>query len=473
MSDQQPIKSHGADYETAGEDYLQARKLSSGSAGWIMLAGLGVSYVIAGEFAGWNYGINQAGWGGMFLALLLMGLMYVCLIFSLAELASIVSTAGGGYGFARRAFGPALGFLTGLAITFEYTIASSAVALFFEAYFHALFGFGGLPVIVALYVAFFFVQIRGANISLRLTLILALIAAAGLLVFITVMAVKFDVRNLMDIPVTDAWGAGPLLPMGYAGIWAGLPFAIAMFLAVEGVPLASEEAENPKKDVPRGMTAAVFILFVMALSILIFAPGAAGASKLGVGEDPLMLALNEAYGPNHFVRIVVAIAGLVGIAASFFAILYAFSRQIFSLSRAGYLPRFLSLTNKRHVPYLALLVPGTISFAIALTRAADQMIIIVVFCATLSYLLMMASHIRLRLKEPNLHRYYRTPGGLIMPVTAFVLAFMALIVCLQISPSWSLYAALGLTVSMLYFFLYSRHHLVAQAPEEEFDLIRE
>ena len=44
--------------------YLAKRQLKRGTAGWILLAGLGVSYVISGDFAGWNFGIAQAGWAG-------------------------------------------------------------------------------------------------------------------------------------------------------------------------------------------------------------------------------------------------------------------------------------------------------------------------------------------------------------------------------------------------------------------------
>ncbi len=50
------------------KDYLAKRQLKRGTAGWILLAGLGVSYVISGDFAGWNEGILVAGWGGFLIA---------------------------------------------------------------------------------------------------------------------------------------------------------------------------------------------------------------------------------------------------------------------------------------------------------------------------------------------------------------------------------------------------------------------
>ena len=73
-------------YKTVDEDYLAHRQLRKGAAGWILLAGLGVAYVISGDFSGWNLGLAQGGWGGLLIAFLLMGLMYVCMTLGLAEM---------------------------------------------------------------------------------------------------------------------------------------------------------------------------------------------------------------------------------------------------------------------------------------------------------------------------------------------------------------------------------------------------
>ncbi len=89
----------GVDYEQVGSDYMEKRQLKSGAAGWVLLAGLGVAYVISGDFAGWNFGLAEGGWGGLLIATVLMGTMYTCMVFALAELSSTISTAGGGYGF--------------------------------------------------------------------------------------------------------------------------------------------------------------------------------------------------------------------------------------------------------------------------------------------------------------------------------------------------------------------------------------
>lgn len=59
------------------QSYLAERQLKKGTAGWILLAGPGVSYVISGDFSGWNFGIAQAGRGGFAIATVLMATMYL------------------------------------------------------------------------------------------------------------------------------------------------------------------------------------------------------------------------------------------------------------------------------------------------------------------------------------------------------------------------------------------------------------
>ena len=91
---------------TIDHDYLAKRQLKKGTAGWVLLAGLGVSYVISGDFAGWNFGLAEAGWGGFAIAAVVMAIMYFALVLSLAEMSAAIPAAGGGYSFARQTMGP-------------------------------------------------------------------------------------------------------------------------------------------------------------------------------------------------------------------------------------------------------------------------------------------------------------------------------------------------------------------------------
>jgi ethanolamine permease len=281
----------------------------------------------------------------------------------------------------------------------------------------------------------------------------------------------FGPSNLFNIEPTNAVGASSFLPFGLVGIWAAFPYAIWFFLAIEGVPLAAEESRDPERDMPKGLIAGMLALLIFAALILVFGPGAAGSAAIQDSDNPLPQAVVTAYGGSNALSTFINIAGLAGLIASFFSIIFAYSRQTFALSRAGYLPRLLSVTGGRRTPWVALVVPGVIGFLLALTGNGAILINIAVFGATISYVLMMLSHILLRRNEPDLERPYRTPGGMATSGVALVLAVLAVIATFIVDPT-AAFITLGVYVLFLaYFGLYSRHHLVAQAPEEEFATI--
>jgi ethanolamine permease len=466
---------HGADYEKVPADYLNKRKLKQGAAGWVLLAGLGVAYVISGDFAGWNYGLQQGGWGGLLIATMLMAVMYTCMVLGLAELSSAIPVAGAGYGFARRALGPLGGFATGVAILIEYAIAPAAIVIFIGGYVKALGLFGDVPpqaIYLAAYTIFVGIHLWGVGEALRLMFVITGAALVALVVFVVGMVPRFSIANLFDIEPTEALGASTFLPFGIVGVWAAIVFAIWFFLAIEGVPLAAEEARDPKRDMPRGIIAGMGVLLVTATLILFTAPGGAGSSAIQASDNPLPAAVREAFGGNTILADFVNYVGLAGLIASFFSIIFAYSRQLFALSRAGYLPRFLSVTGRRRTPYFALIIPGTFGFLLAaLTEAGDLLIQIAVFGATMSYVLMMVSHIVLRRREPDMERPYRTPGGVVTVSVALVLALAAVIAVFLVDLVAAMITAGLFAAALAYFWFYSRHRLVANAPEEEFEAI--
>ncbi|MEZ2391690.1 ethanolamine permease [bacterium RCC_150] len=457
--------------------YLHHRQLKRGAAGWVLLAGLGVAYVISGDFAGWNLGLAQGGWGGLLIAFVLMGIMYTCMVFGLAELSSTLPTTGAGYGFARRALGPLGGFATGMAVLIEYAVAPAAIATFIGGYVEALGLFGltnSWPVYLVTFAIFIGIHLRGVGEALKLIFAITMVAVIALGAVVIGLVPHFNPANLFDIVPDGAPMSSAFLPMGLAGILAALVYGIWFFLAVEGVPLAAEETANPKKDMPRGIIVAVLVLVIFGALMLVLVPGAAGSQAMGASNNPLPEAIRRAYGGNTLLADFVNYAGLAGLVASFFSIIFAYSRQLFALSRAGYLPRWLSLTGKRRTPYWALIVPGTLGFVLAATTGNGGLLInIAVFGATVSYVLLNLSHIVLRIKEPDLPRGYRTPGGVITTSIALVLAAVAVVATFVVDVTAASITAAVFAAALLYYWFYSRHRIVAGAPEEEFARLAE
>lgn len=447
-------------------EYLAKRTLKQGSAGWLLLAGLGVGYVISGDYSGWNFGLAEGGFGGLMIAGIVIAGMYLAMVLGMAEMSSALPAAGGGYTFARRALGPWGGFATGTAILIEYAIAPAAIATFIGAYVESLGLFGitdGWWVYLAVYVLFIGIHLSGVGEALKVMFVITAIALVGLIIFAFAAIGMFDVANLTDIAPTDAAGASSFLPFGYLGIWAAVPFAIWFFLAVEGVPLAAEEAKDPARNVPRGIIAAMGVLLVTGATVLFLTAGAGGSEAMSASGNPLV----EALGDSAMAKVVNYI-GLAGLIASFFSIIYAYSRQLFALSRAGYLPKRISVVNSRKAPVLALIVPGIIGFALSLTGQGAVLLNMAVFGAALSYVLMMISHIVLRVREPEMERPYRTPGGIVTTSFALVVAALSVVATFLVDSFAATCCLVVFAAFMAYFGLYSRKHLVANSPDEEF-----
>ena len=452
------------------KEFLAKRQLKRGSAGWFLLAGLGVSYVISGDFAGWNFGIGVAGWGGFLFAAIAMSIMYFTLVLSLAEMSAAIPAAGGGYSFARQVMGPTGGYLTGLAVLLEYTLVPAAIVIFIGSAVEELTGLNGPIVYLAFYAVFIGIHLVGVGEALKVMMIITGVAVFAILATAIGLIPHFDSANLFNIAVdSSASGASEWMPKGYHGVWAALPFAMWLFLAVEGVPLAAEEAKDPAKDVPKGIIGAMLFLIFSATLVVFLVPGAAGADVIGGSTVPLVDALN-AVGNGTLAKVVNTL-GLAGLIASFFSIIYGYSRMAFALSRGGYLPQFLSLTGKRHVPMWALIVPGVIGFLASLSGEGDLMLNMAVVGATVSYALMSLSHILLRIKHPEMDRPYKTPGGVFTSGIALTLSLIALTGVYAYDPRAFWYMLILYAIGAAYYFFYSKNHLVAKTAEEEFEML--
>lgn len=452
------------------EEYFEKRSLQSGSVGWVLLVGLGIAYVISGDFSGWNYGMANGGWLGLFIGFAVMGIMYFCTVFGLAELSSTIPTAGAGYGFARSASGRTGGFATGLALTIEYICAPAAISTFVANYIVSLGLFPGvdtLVLVIAVYVVFTGIHIIGVGEALKLMFAITAVAVVALIVFVVGVVPSFDVANLFNMAADGSASSSQLLPMGFAGVISCLPYGIWFFLGVEGVPLAAEESADPKRDMPRGLIGSMAFLAVSGFLVLLLVAGVMGAKATGTSDTPLISALAAAGHPA--LSVFLNWAGLFGLVASFFSLMYAGSRQVFALSRAGYLPKALALTGSRKTPVSALVVSAVIGIlVVAVMRDGSLILNVAVFGACVSYALMNLSHIILRKKAPNMERGYITPGGTVTTGIAFVLACIAIVSTFFVDMVAAGCVLAVYALGLIYFRVYAIKHLVANAPEEEF-----
>lgn len=471
----------GVKYTTAEAGYFEKRTLKRTAGIW-GLWGLAVAAVISGDFSGWNFGIGFAGFGGMLIAFALLIFMYYGMIFSIGEMASAMPHTGGAYSFARAAMGPWGGFVTGLAETIEY-VATTAVIVYFSAGYadgitSELLGFS-LPAPVwwlILYVVFIGLNSAGAAISFKFAIIVAVLAIAILLVFSVMAAFSglFSWDNLFDIAPDP--GQSAFLPHGVIPILFALPYAMWFFLGIEELPLAAEEAHNPVRDIPKAGLIARTTLIITGLLVLFLNTGIVGASETSTADAPLLDGFRAMVGDQA--AAVLALFALVGLLASLQGIMFAYGRNMYSLSRAGYYPKFLSLTGKRQTPAVALLVGAIIGYvALVLVDslggaggvAGAIVLNIAVWGAVIAYVLQMVSFLILRKKYPNASRPYRSPWGVPGAIIGGVLSLAIFFGFFINEPARPAIAAIAVVyiVMLGIFALYGRKRLVL-SPEEEY-----
>jgi ethanolamine permease len=496
----------GVSYTAAGLGDFEDRELRR-HAGVFYLWALGVAAVISGDFSGWNLGIAVGGWGGMFLGAVIITVMYLGLTYSIAEMSPALPHTGGAYSFARTAFGPWGGFITGVAENVEYVLTPAVIVYFIGAYLTAIFGTP--PELQPLYwvvgyIIFVTANARGVELSFMVTAMVTLMAIAVLVTFFVSALPQIDfTRYALNIGVNEAGeavqlpdGGGPFLPFGIYGVLAAMPFAVWLFLAIEQLPLAAEESVDPKRDMPKGIMLGMFTLIGLGFLVLFINPSipiervvtdslggtetVTGAFALGTSPEPILDGFRAIF--DLHAAGALALAAVVGLVASFHAIIFAGGRQIYSLSRAGYFPHFLSVTHSKHkTPNTALITLALVGLAVMLAVwftmggkdagafIGGVLLNMAVFGAMFSYLLQGLTFIELRRKFPKIERPFRSPFGI--PGAALTVLIALVTIGFQLADpvyrTGVVGVALWYAIAIAYFAVHSRKTLVL-SPEEEF-----
>ena len=393
----------------------------------LMLWGLGVGYVISGMYFGWNAGFKEGGTLGMAVAILFSIVMYATFSFSYAELACAIPKAGGVFDYANRAIGNNIGFIAGMAQNIEFVFAPTAIALSIGAYFNLFFPqVPVLAIAIAAYVLFTGLNIYGVRAAAIFELIITVLAVGELLVFAGVTLPHFSMGNLTQ----------HALPNGWAGMFAAIPFAVWIFLGIEGVANVAEESVNPQKDISKGFGSAILTLIALCLLTLVAAVGVSGweaivykAGGTETSDSPLPLAMGQIVGDHSFLFHMLITIGLFGLVASFHGLILAGGRSTFEFGRIGFAPGFIGRVNSRFkTPANAMLVNMAIGIFALLTGKTDQIIILSVFGALTLYIIAMISLFVLRRNEPEMGRPFRVPFYPVSPCLALVIATFSIIV---------------------------------------------
>lgn len=386
----------------------------------LQLWAIAVGLVISGEYFGWNYGWQTSGTIGFLISTGLVTVLYVTFIFSFTELTAAMPQAGGAFTYASRAFGKIGGFLAGYAALIDFVLAPPAIAVALGSY--ANFLNPSIPVIptaIVAYIVFIGINMFGIKESARFSLMITILSVVELLVFIAVIFPYFKMDNFV---------ANNPEHIGTHEVFAGIPFAIWFFIAIEGVAMVAEEVKDPHRNIPKGYISSIITLVILVFAIMILSGGVGDWRTLEAIDHPMPEILAMALGKGSVLSKVFASLGLFGLIASFHCNTISYSRQIYAMAREGYLPSFLAELHPRfQTPIWALVVGGLVGFVAIFSGTTGQIIILSVMGAIVMYIISMLSLFVLRSKEPNMNRPYKSPLYPFLPGIALGLSVFCLL----------------------------------------------
>jgi ethanolamine permease len=396
-------------------DILKDNQHLSATLNTWQLWGIAVGLVISGEYFGWSYGWASAGTLGFLVTTIYIATMYTTFIFSFTELTTAIPQAGGPFAYAERAFGEFGGYFAGAATLIEFVFAPPAIALAIGAYLNVQFpALAPKNAAVLAYLFFMAINIIGVRIAASFELFITVLAIIELLVFMAVVGPGFKLSNL----VAHGWAGHDHFQAGaFHGMFAAVPFAIWFFLAIEGVAMAAEEAKRPTRSIPIAYIAGICTLLALAIGVMLFAGGVGDWRVLSNINDPLPQAMKIIVGPSSGWLHMLVWLGLFGLIASLHGIIFGYSRQIFALSRAGYLPSVFSRIHPRlKTPWVAILAGGVVGIAAIYSDSlitiggqslTANIVTMSVLGALVMYAISMLALFRLRKMEPDMARPFR------------------------------------------------------------------
>jgi amino acid transporter len=268
------------------------------------------------------------------------------LAFTVAEFTRAEPSAGSFITYVDTALGARAGAATALLVTVGYTVAITAVftmsgglmAMTLSRYtpWHPWWG----PITVVLTAGGIWLTARGVKLSTT-AVRAAVVVQVAIMVAVCLLVLVGQRAHLSGIPFSWAHLTG-----GLAGLSAGFPLALFMFIGWENGPALAEEARNPRRTIPR----ALYISVAIAATLLVFFAYATitgfryDVSSIGRSSVPFLTVADHYLGGA---AILAWIAGIVSVLATLVAGADSQSHMLFDGGRTGLLPARLGQVRPR------------------------------------------------------------------------------------------------------------------------------
>jgi APA family basic amino acid/polyamine antiporter len=325
---------------------------------------------------------------------------------SYAELATMLPKAGGSYNYIKRAFGDYAGFISGWYDYIANAIPPAFYCIVISEYIIILFPSlksQSTTIAIAFLIAFILLHVSGVKSG---SFIQQLTSVIKVVFFAALIVACFMYSGVVFNPIeknTNLFEIGVIL-----GFFKSLQLIIGTYDGWYSVCFFAEEDKNPSKNIPKSLyTGAIIVILIYVLLNMAFFHVLPVAS---LANSPLAAAdvAKVVFGNNGAIIVtVIAIFSLISILNAFMMIP---ARILFGLSRDGFFIRKGTTVNKGGTPIVALLVSSLFSLVLIIIGSFEVLFSFGTFMSVIVWGLAYCSLIKLRSKEPNLPRPYRSWG---------------------------------------------------------------
>jgi amino acid transporter len=338
-----------------------------------------------------------------------MGLIVLCF----AEAGSRVSLTGGLYAYVEVAFGPLVGFLTGVMLWAGITAATAAVSSFFADALTALIpalavGHARAMCLVVILVALAALNVAGVRGASRFNAVMTIAKLLPLLLLIVVGVASVKTQNLM-------WHAAPPT----ADVARASAVLIFAFLGVETALVPSGEVRDSSRTVPRAIFIAMAGVTLLYLAVQVVTQGILGPALVGQ-KTPLAEAASVAMGAPG--RTLILVGSTVSMFGYVSGMTLAVPRMLFAFGRDGFLPAPLATVHATfRTPYVAIVIQTLVVIGLAVSGSFEKLAIIANGSILLVYAACCLAVIELRRRKVQEGGTpFRVPFAAAIPVLAVV-----------------------------------------------------
>jgi amino acid transporter len=385
-------------------------------------------FMVSGGTYGTEEIIHGAGYGhGILILLFLPVLWSLPTAFMIGELSSALPQEGGYYAWVRRGLGNFWGFqeawLSLAASIFDMAIYPTLFVIYLKQ-MAPWFGEGNHGILAGLFVV---VTCAGLNIAgirvVGITSLWLFFLLSAPFAFVVVLA-PFKAGALAAEPHAATAGAG-------LGVLGGVLVAMWNYMGWDNASTIAQEVERPQRTYPKAMIAAVILVsltYVLPFVAVYFAGIPASSFSSEGSWATVAGALGGKILGFEWLRFFIVLGGMMSAFGMFNALVMSYSRLPLAMAWDGMLPKVFGKTSKRtNAPWVAILVCAT-CWALCLGLGFSRLITLDIMLYGTSLSLEFVTLVVLRIREPNLKREFKVPGGIVGVILAgaFPLAMLSL-----------------------------------------------